>query len=194
LNDEQSITNNGLVDNPEDNMATRKEDRLKKLIRAVPPEAPAPQFTARVMDDVRAMAALETAPDPALGALLRKGGLETPPAYFTREVMNQVTDARSATLARAPIIPVRAWYGIAAVLAGLVTWGITSGSAAGLPREATFWSEVVRFLLRAFSVVVRAVPASYILVIGTVTVLLGIEYVLRYGAGSQAGRSRVAGQ
>jgi hypothetical protein len=120
--------------------------------------------------------------------------LETPPAYFTREVMNQVTAARSATLAGSPIIPVRAWYGIAAVLTGLVTWGITSGSAAGLPREATFWSEAVRFLLRAFSVAVRAVPASYILIIGTVTVLLGIEYVLGYGAGSQSARSRVAGQ
>lgn len=175
-------------------MPDRKEERLKKLIRAVPPEAPAPQFTARVMDDVRDVAAPETAPDPALGALLRKGGLETPPAYFTREVMNGVAAARPATPAGAPIIPVRAWYGIAAVLAGLVAWGIVAGSAAGPPREVAFWSGVVRFLVRAFSAGVQAVPASYVGVIGAVGVLLGIEYVLRHGSGPRAERSRVAGQ
>ncbi len=175
-------------------MAGRKEERLKKLIRAVPPEAPAPEFTARVMDDVRAVAGPETAPEPALGALLRRNGLETPPAYFTRAVMEGVAAARPATPGGAPIIPVRAWYGVAAVLAGLVAWAMASGSAAGPPREATFWSEALRGLVRAFSAGVQAVPASYVLIVGAVSVLLGIEYALRYGAGPRAGRSRVAGQ
>ncbi len=175
-------------------MPTRKEERLKKLLRAVPPEAPAPQFTARVMDDVRAVAAPETAPDPALGALLRKGGLETPPAYFTRAVMNGVTAARSTATAGAPIIPARAWYGIAAVLAGLVAWGIASGDAAGPPREAALWSGAVRFLVRAFSAGVEAVPASFVGVLGAVSVLLGIEYVLKHVSGPRAARSGIAGQ
>lgn len=174
-------------------MPDRKEERLKKLIRAVPPEAPAPQFTARVMDDVRAVAGPETAMDPALGALLRKHGPETPPAYFTRAVMDQVTAASRETRTVAPIIPAGAWYAIAAVLAGLVAWAIASG-AAGPPREATFWSGAVRGLLRAFSAGLQAVPASYVLVAGAVSVLLGIEYGLRYGAGPRAVRSGVDGQ
>ena len=172
-------------------MPDRKEERLKKLIQAVPPEAPAAQFTARVMDDVRAVAGPETAMDPALGALLRKNGLETPPAYFTRVVMDQVTAAGPATPAAAPIIPVRAWYGIGAALAGLLAWVIASGSVAAPPREAPFWSEAVRSVLRALFAGIQAVPASYVLIAGAVGVLLGIEYVLRYGP--RAGRSRVAG-
>ncbi|MBD0260155.1 MAG: hypothetical protein ICV83_30930 [Cytophagales bacterium] len=177
-------------------MPTRKEERLKKLIRAVPPEAPTPEFTARVMDDVRAVAGPETAPDPALGALLRRNGLETPSAGFTRAVMEGVaaaSPATPATPAGAPIIPVRAWYGVAAVLAGLVAWALASGSAAGPPREAAFWSEAVRGLVRAFSAAVQAVPASFVLVIGALGVLLGIEYVLRYGAGPRAARWRTGG-
>ncbi len=174
-------------------MPTRKEERLKKLIRAVPPEAPAPEFTARVMDDVRAVAGPETAMDPALGALLRRNGLETPSAGFTRAVMEGVAAARPATPAGAPIIPVRAWYGVAAVLAGLVAWAMASGSAAGPPREAMFWSEAVRGLVLAFSAAVQAVPASYVLIIGAVSVLLGIEYVFRYGAGPGAAPSRITG-
>jgi hypothetical protein len=174
-------------------MPGRKEERLKKLIRAVPPEAPAPEFTARVMDDVRAVAGPETALDPALEGLLRRSGLETPSAGFTGAVMRGVAAARPASPAGAPIIPVRAWYGVAAVLAGLVAWAMASGSAAGPPREAMFWSEALRGLVRAFSAAVQAVPASYVLIIGAVGVLLAIEYVLRYGAGPQAGRSRIAG-
>jgi hypothetical protein len=175
-------------------MPSRKEEKLKKLIRAVPPEAPAPEFTARVMDDVRAVAGPETAMDLALGALLRRNGLETPPAYFTRSVMQGVTAVRPAIPAGAPIIPLRAWYGVAAVLAGLVAWAMAAGSAAGPPREATFWSEALRGLVRALSAGVQAVPASYVLIVGAVSVLLGIEYVLRYGAGPRAARSRVSGQ
>jgi hypothetical protein len=143
------------------------------------------------MDDVRAVAGPESAMDPALGTLLRKSGLETPPAYFTRVVMDQVTAAAPATLVRAPIIPVRAWYAIAAALAGLVAWVITSGSAAVPPREAPLWFGAVRSILRALFAGVQAVPVSYVLVAGAVTVLLAVEYVLRYG--SRAGRSRVAG-
>ena len=175
-------------------MRGRKEERLKKLIRAVPPEAPAPEFTARVMDDVRAVAGPETAMDPALGALLRRHGPETPPAGFTGAVMREVAAARRATPAGAPIIPVGAWYGVAAVLAGLVAWAMASGGAAGPPREATFWLEAVRGLVRAFSAAVQAVPAWYALVIGAVGVLLGMEYVLRYGAGPRADRSGIAGR
>ncbi len=174
-------------------MPSRKEERLKKLIRAVPPETPAPEFTARVMDDVRAVAGPEMAADPALAALLRRNGLETPSAGFTRAVMQGVAAARPATPAGAPIIPVRAWYGVAAVLAGLVAWAVASNGAAGPPREATFWSETVRGLVRLFSAGVQAVPAWYVLVLGAVGVLLALEYALRYGAGSRAARSRVAG-
>jgi hypothetical protein len=170
-------------------MAGRKEEKLKKLIRAVPPEAPEPQFTARVMDDVRAVAGPETAADPALGALLRRNGLETPSADFTRAVMQGVAATRAATPAGTAIIPVRAWYGIAAVLSGLVAWAIAAGSAAGPPREATFWSEALRGLVRAFSAGVQAVPVSYVLIVGAVSVLLGIEYGLKYGAGPRAAAS-----
>ena len=48
------------------------------------------------------MAGPETALDPALGALLRRNGLEPPPAYFTRAVMEGVAAARPATPARVP--------------------------------------------------------------------------------------------
>ncbi len=180
--------------NPKEDMPTRKEERLKKLIRAVPPEAPPPEFTARVMDDVRAVAGPETALDPALEALLRRNGPEMPSAGFTGAVMGAVAAAHRATPAVTPIIPVRAWYGVAAVLAGLVAWAMASGSAAGPPREAMFWSEALRGLVRAFSGAVQVVPASYVLIIGAVGVLLGIEYVLRYGAGPRPGRSRIAGR
>lgn len=175
-------------------MATRKEERLKKLIKAVPPEAPAPAFTERVMGDVRAVIGPEAAMDPGLGALLRKSKLEMPSAHFTQLVMKEVMIAGRATPARAPIIPVWILYGIVATLAGLVVWVTVAGSAAGPPRAETFWSVAVRTVFGAISAVVQAVPAFYVLIVVVVSVLLGIEYLLRYGSGGREESSRIAGQ
>jgi hypothetical protein len=158
-------------------MATRKDDRLKRLIQTLEPDKPAPDFIGRVMQEIRMEQQEEL--NPALKAVLQGNVVEKPTVDFTSVVIAQIA-AMDQQLAERPIISKRAWYAIAAFVVGvMVAIGFTSGTASLPPNSATLSIGRIGNSLTVFFVQVKAIPPLYILTFIAISLLLLLDYLLK---------------
>lgn len=96
------------------------ENDFKKLIRLAEPDQPAMNFTENVLKNVRLeLQEQYKTEDIALRSLLKLQALEQPSFEFDRNLLNKIQAANPA-IEYKPIIPKRAWYGVAAAISLLL--------------------------------------------------------------------------
>jgi len=158
-------------------MATEKDDRLKQLIQTLESDKPAPDFTGRVMQEIRTEQ--EAVISPALKALLQGNAVEKPASDFTTVVMAQVEEMNQQ-LDEEPIISKRAWYAIAAfVVAVMVAIGFTSGSASPPPNSVTLSVGRIGNSLTTIFAQVKAIPSLFVITFIAISLLFLLDYLLK---------------
>ncbi|MHA4742372.1 hypothetical protein [Dyadobacter sp. MSC1_007] len=145
------------------------EENFRKLIREAIPEQPSADFTGLVMHQVREEAALQN--------LLQEHILESPSPAFNQNILAQLQPARPA-LQYKPVIGRKGWYGIAAMVAAIITACAFVPASGNSPTLATYLN-IGLVPGQAFSNQLKSIPQLYPLTVIGLAGLLLIDYFLR---------------
>ncbi|MES2376824.1 MAG: hypothetical protein V4553_09610 [Bacteroidota bacterium] len=146
-------------------MKADKTDRFKKVIKLAADENPAVDFTASVMKTIEADLQRET----ALKALLKQEAAVGPAFNFTANIMAEITSGKKAVIYK-PIIPRKAWYGIAAMIAVFFL-------LIGLSNQSNPTTTRKNWLVDAINYT-HAIPPIYLMALVVVVILLFADYLV----------------
>lgn len=159
-------------------MANKKKDMLKKVIQKVDLDKPTLNFTASVMNEIKAEAEDEVVVNPALNSLLKRNGIEKPSADFTRRIMAQVAALDLKTTSK-PIIHKNSWYII-------TTSAVLFAFALSVPQQTSTAPQIltpylinIGNTLNAIFTSVNAVPSLYLVTFMSTSMLLVIDYLIK---------------
>jgi lysylphosphatidylglycerol synthetase-like protein (DUF2156 family) len=146
-------------------MKADKKDRFKKIIKLAADENPAVDFTASVMKTIEADLQHET----ALKALLQQEEAVGPVFSFTANVMAQIAANKQAAVYK-PIIPRKAWYGIAAMMAVFFLLILAANTSTQYPTQKNWLVDTINYT--------HAIPPIYLMALVIAVVLLLADYLI----------------
>lgn len=158
-------------------MENTNDKSLKKLLRKVTLDAPSLHFTDNIIHQIEAEAAQSMAFEPKLQTLLQRHALETPSADFTKAIMAKTAAPKTVY---APIIPQKAWYGVAALFTFLFGWVIYFWKTPNPTVTQSPQSQTTVLSLTELSHVLTSIPSTYALGLFAICTLLLLDYFLRY--------------
>lgn len=144
------------------------EESFRKLLREAIPEQPSLDFTGLVMRQVQE--------EVALRRLLQEHMLESPSSAFSQIILTQLQPERPAVQYK-PVISRKGWYGIAAMLAAIIT-------ACGFVPASGSTSALTPYLNmiphgQALTEQLKSIPQLYPLTLIGLTGLMVMDYLLR---------------
>ncbi|NNU33307.1 hypothetical protein HK413_02410 [Mucilaginibacter sp. S1162] len=146
-------------------MNTDKKDRFKKIIKLGGDENPVVDFTASVMKTIEADLQRET----ALKVLLQQEDAVGPAFSFTANVMAQITAHKPAAIYK-PIIPRKAWYGIAAMMAVFFLLIFAANTSTHNTAQKNWLVDTINYTY--------AIPPIYLMALVIAVVLLLADYLI----------------
>jgi hypothetical protein len=159
-------------------MASKKHERLKRILRKIEPEKLPPGFTALVMKEVEAEARQEVVVNPALKSLLKRTSLENPPADFTQDVMTRVDGISGRTIYE-PIIGKKAWGIILLTITVLIVFLGLNEKTSIAQQSLDTYSVVVGRALNTVFKGTQSIPSLYLMALISLSVLLLMDYFVK---------------
>lgn len=144
------------------------DENFRKLIREAIPEQPSADFTGQVMHQLQE--------EVALRRLLQEHLIESPSPAFSEHILARLQPARPA-LQFKPVISRKGWYGIAAMLAAIITACGFIPSSGNSSTLTTYLNMIAPG--QAFAEQLKSIPQLYPLTLVGLAGLMVMDYFLR---------------